>query len=72
MTGSMPHAAPAPNRSNVMSPLGVYALLQEACRELDRNGDHAIAAHVGHAMALIERKYGVGEDHLDLDKPQQK
>ena len=48
-----------------MDPLGVYALLQEACRELETNGDHAIAAHVGHSMALIQGKYGVGEDHLD-------
>ena len=55
-----------------MDPLGVYALLQEACRALERNSDHAIAAHVGHAMALIERKYGVGEDHLDLDAHRRK
>lgn len=49
-----------------MDPLRVYKLLQEACRELEAIGDHAIAAHVGHSMALIERKYGVGHDHLDL------
>lgn len=50
-----------------MIPLRVYALLQESCRELDSTSDHAIAAHVGYAMALIERKYGVGGDDLDRD-----
>ena len=55
-----------------MTPLGVYALLQEACRELEAMGDHAIAAHVGHSMALVERKYGVGEDHLDIGECQGK
>lgn len=52
-----------------MMPLRVYALLQEACSELDSMRDHAIAAHVGHAMALIEGKYGVGGDRPDPDAP---
>jgi hypothetical protein len=43
----------------------VYALLQEACRALERSGDTAIVAHVGHCMALIQQAYGVGSDHLD-------
>lgn len=51
-----------------MTQLRVYALLQEACRELDSAGDHAIAAHVGYAMTLIEAEYGIGDDHLDLGK----
>ena len=50
-----------------MDPLRIYALLQEACQSLEQSGDFAIAAHVGHSMALIEQKYGVGEDHLDGD-----
>ncbi|KQN28730.1 hypothetical protein ASE88_06780 [Sphingomonas sp. Leaf38] len=43
----------------------VYALLQEACSALETSEDHAIAAYVGFAMALVEEKYGVGQDHLD-------
>jgi hypothetical protein len=43
----------------------VYALLQEACSTLEKSEDHAIAAYVGFAMALVEEKYGVGHDHLD-------
>jgi hypothetical protein len=49
-----------------MDPLRVYALLQEACQALEQMGDHAIAAHVGQSMALIEDRYGVGHDHLDV------
>ena len=48
-----------------MDPLQVYALLQEACRSLEAAGDFAIAAHIGHSMALIEQKYAVGHDHAD-------
>lgn len=47
----------------------VYALLQEACRMLEGAHDHAIAAYVGHAMALVQAKYGVGRDHLDALEP---
>lgn len=43
----------------------VYSNLQEACRALEDAGDYAIAAHVGLGMALIQEKYGVGQDHLD-------
>jgi hypothetical protein len=50
-----------------MDPLRVYVMLQEACRALEQMGDHAVAAHVGQSMALIEEKYGVGHDHLDID-----
>jgi len=50
-----------------MDPLRVYALLQEACRSLEQAGDFAVAAHIGHAMGLIEHQYGVGHDDLDID-----
>lgn len=43
----------------------VYSLLQEACLALETSEDHAIAAYVGFAMALVQDKYGVGQDHLD-------
>lgn len=43
----------------------VYSLLQQACRALEKAGDHAIAAYVGQSMALVQAKYGVGRDHLD-------
>lgn len=49
-----------------MDALRIYSLLQEACRALEAAGDHGIAAHVGHSMALIQEKYGVGQDHLDI------
>ena len=42
----------------------VYALLQEACRRLEEEREYAISAYVGHAMAMIESRYGVGHDHL--------
>jgi hypothetical protein len=43
----------------------VYSLLQEACLALETSEDHAIAAYVGFAMALVHDKYGVGQDQLD-------
>ncbi len=52
-----------------MDALRIYSLLQEACRALEQAGDHTIAAHVGHGMAMIEEKYGVGKDHLDSLHP---
>jgi len=52
-----------------MDPLRIYSLLQDACRALEDAGDYAIAAHVGHSMALVQEKYGVGQDHLDLSDP---
>ncbi len=52
-----------------MDPLRIYSLLQEACRALEQAGDHGIAAHVGHSMALVQEKYGVGVDHLDVSDP---
>lgn len=48
---------------DTMDPLRVYALLQDACLQLDRANDHAIAAQVSYAMALVSEKYGVGQDH---------
>lgn len=42
----------------------VYSLLQDACLALEATEDHAIAAYVGFAMALVHEKYGVGQDHL--------
>lgn len=48
-----------------MSTAEIYAKLQDACRELEQAGDHAIAAMVSHSMAMIEAKYGIGTDHLD-------
>jgi hypothetical protein len=53
-----------------MDPLRIYSLLQEACRALEQAGDHGIAAHVGHSMALVQEKYGVGVDHLDVSDPE--
>lgn len=50
-----------------MDPLRIYALLQEACRSLEEAADFAIAAHIGQSMALIQSKYGVGHDHLEVD-----
>ena len=52
-----------------MDALRIYSLLQEACRALEEAGDHGIAAHVGHSMALVQEKYGVGQDHLDMSGP---
>ena len=49
-----------------MVAIRIYALLQEACSALETSEDHAIAAYVGFAMALVEEKYGVGHDHLDI------
>ncbi|MEG3161990.1 hypothetical protein U1763_15920 [Sphingomonas sp. LB2R24] len=48
-----------------MAATRIYALLQEACAALEASEDHAIAAYVGFAMALVEEKYGVGHDHLE-------
>lgn len=42
----------------------VYALLQEACRMLEAADEYAISAFVGHGMAMVEERYGVGGDHL--------
>ena len=36
-----------------------YILLSDACALLDASNDHAIAAYVGLAMALMEEKYGI-------------
>lgn len=42
----------------------VYLLLQDACKQLDNAGEHAIAAQVSYAMHLITERYGVGADHM--------
>ena len=49
-----------------MNAIRVHSLLQDACRALDAAEEHAIAAYVGLAMALIEEKYGVDRDHPDF------
>lgn len=53
-----------------MDALRIYSLLQEACRALEDAGDHAITAYVGHSMALVHERYGVGQDHLDIPAPE--
>ena len=45
-----------------MNAAAVYTLLQDACHLLDDEGDHAIAAYVGLAMALLADKYGIETD----------
>ncbi|MEG3088725.1 hypothetical protein [Sphingomonas sp. PB4P5] len=45
-----------------MNALEVYTLLNDACRLLDDEGDHAIAAYVGLAMALLADKYDIETD----------
>lgn len=50
-----------------MNPTHVYSVLQDACRALEASDDHAIAAYVGLAMALVQDKYGVGQDHLEVN-----
>lgn len=52
-------------KDQMMAATRIYALLQEACAALETSEDHAIAAYVGFAMALVEEKYGVGHDHLE-------
>jgi hypothetical protein len=42
-----------------MNAVEVYTLLQDACHLLDEEGDHAIAAYVGLAMALLADKYAI-------------
>lgn len=43
----------------------VYALLKQALRLLEEAEEHAIAAYVGHGMALVEARYGVNPDEAD-------
>lgn len=50
-----------------MEPNDIYALLQRACIALETRGELDIAAHVGHCMALVSTRYGVGVDHLDQE-----
>ena len=45
-----------------MNATEVYTLLQDACHLLDDEGDHAIAAYVGLAMALLADKYAIETD----------
>ena len=54
-----------PHRRSMMNATRVYSLLQAACRALEDAGEHAISAYVGLVMAMINEKYGVGQDHLD-------
>lgn len=48
-----------------MNAARIHSLLQEACRALEDAGDDAIAAYVGNGMAMVEEKYGVGQDQRD-------
>ena len=48
-----------------MNALEVYTLLRDACHLLDDEGDHAIAAYVGLAMALLADKYDIETDDTD-------
>lgn len=41
----------------------VYQHLQRACRALEGVEEHAAAAYVAHAMAIVHDRFGVGEDH---------
>jgi hypothetical protein len=52
------------NKEDRMDAVRVYGLLQEACRALEQAEEHGIAAQVSYAMALVQRRYGVGQDHL--------
>ncbi|MFC3581557.1 hypothetical protein [Sphingomonas hylomeconis] len=49
-----------------MNALEVYQKLYNACDLLDREGDHAIAAYVGLAMALLADKYGIDTDEAGV------
>lgn len=44
----------------------IYDLLQQACRLLETANEHHVAAHVSQAMALIQARYGVGRDDLEV------
>lgn len=48
-----------------MNAIRVYSLLHDACQTLDAAEDHAIAAHVGFAMALLQQKYDIDETQMD-------
>jgi len=37
----------------------MMALMGELCVALEEAGDHAAAAHVGHAMDLLSKRHGV-------------
>ena len=51
-----------------MDILHAYALLRDACHALDETGDHAVAAYVGHGMALLETRYGIDPDAVAYDR----
>jgi uncharacterized membrane protein len=44
----------------MMDAVRVYSLLHEVCLELDQADEHAAAAYVDRAMALLRERYGVG------------
>ncbi|MEN2785535.1 hypothetical protein ACFOKI_12035 [Sphingomonas qilianensis] len=46
-----------------MNASDLYSLLNDACQQLDDKGDHAIAAYVGLAMALVADKYDIDTDN---------
>jgi len=39
----------------------VLALLADACLTLEQAGEHAAAAYVGHAISLLEDRYGAAQ-----------
>lgn len=45
----------------------VYALLEQALRLLEEGEEHAVAAYVGHGMALLETHYGVVSKGRDTE-----
>ena len=45
----------------------VHDLLVEACRLLESAQDFAIAAYVGHAMTMVETRYGIFAPSLEGD-----
>ena len=44
--------------------MSAFDALQAACRILELNQAHDIAAVTSHAMALITERFGVGADHI--------
>jgi len=46
----------------------VHTQLRAACIKLEELEEHVVAAYVGHAIALVEERFGIGGDHDD-DEP---
>lgn len=41
-----------------------FEALQRACRLLETQNQHDIAAITSHAMALLTERFGIGVDHI--------